>query len=74
MTQEYKIPVLRGEIRSPNANRKYSDKRNNTETVVLDLAPNPYVLIYFWQFFTARYIGEKKLINQNTPGNNNEIT
>lgn len=46
MTQVYKVLAFRGEIHSPNTNRKYSDIISNVGTAILDLTPNPYITKY----------------------------
>lgn len=60
MTQMYKVLVFRGEIHSPNANRKYSDKRSNIGTAILDLTPNPYITKYVSGSFSLLDMLEKR--------------
>lgn len=60
MIQVYKILTFRGEIHSPNANRKYTDKRSNIRAAILDLTPNPYILVYVSGSFSLLDMLEKR--------------
>lgn len=60
VTQAYKILVFRGEIHFPNAKRKYSDKRSNIGTAILDLTPNPYIPLHVSGIFSLLDMLEKR--------------
>lgn len=56
----YKVLAFRGEIHSPNANRKYSDIISNVGTAILDLTTNPYTTKYVSGSFSLLNMLEKR--------------